>query len=325
MSSGTPAPAEGGRRGSRLWSAVWHRPESPTNLAAARVLLAATALWIVLSRFDLPSILTLPQEFLDFVTPARRARFFLVLGPTVDRILYALLHLSLAATIMGCWPRVAAFSSGLLLYHFAPFETIIWTTNPYLRGFTIPALGLLILSFSSAGNAGRLWPRRRTGETPGAGPSGWPLRLIQLLFTQIYFFSGYAKLFWSGPAWVTGENIRGWLLVLDQQVLGTPSLATTLAGYPLVCLVMAWAGIGLDLAFPLVLVSRVARLVMVPLAFLFHVANAALFHIYFQNTTLLLLFVDWHSLFSGVGLRGGHRPGGSPSPAHRVETCRSTI
>jgi hypothetical protein len=280
--------------GSSAWARFWYAPEPALNLSAARVLLAAAGLWVVLSRHDLPSILAYPPELWDGVSPERRLRFLMVFGVGFERALYALLHLALVGALVGLWPRVACFASGLLLYHFAPFETIIRTPNPYLRGLTIPCLGLLVMSFSRCGDALAVWPRPR--ERPG--PSGdyrWPLRLVQVLFCQIYLFAGWSKLFTTGWSWASAENVRGHLLALNQALVAPPSasLGYAVAAHPLACSALAWAGLALEFAFPLVLFSSTARWVLLPAAALFHAANSVLFRIFFQNAPLLLLFVDW--------------------------------
>lgn len=283
--------------GASAWARFWYGPEAARNLAAARILLAATALWVVLSRHDLPSILAYPPEMWAGVSPERRVRFLMVFGVGFERALHALLHVALVCALVGLRPRVACFLSGVLLYHFAPFETIIRTANPYLRGLTIPCLGLLIVSFSRCGDALALWPRPR-GR---AGPSGdyrWPLRLVQVLFCQIYLFAGWSKLFVTGWSWASAENVRGHLLALNQALVADPgaSWGYAVARHPLACSVLAWAGLALEFAFPLVLFSSTARWVLLPAAALFHAANSILFRIFFQNVPLLLLFVDWEAL-----------------------------
>ncbi len=274
---------------SARWEAFWHASTSGRNLAIARVLLAGTALWMVLSRFDLPSVLAFPAEMWAGVGPARRARFGLGAPLALEQTLYAALHATLVAALLGLYPRVACLASGLLLYHFAPFETIIRSPNPYLRGFTIPTLGLLILSFAPGVGRWRVFPQA-DDDAPA-----WPLRLVQVLLCQIYFFAGYAKLVTSGLEWPAAENIRRYLLLLNQGLSNAPtgSLGYAVADLPWACALLGWGGLALELLFPLVLFSRVARLVLLPLAVLFHVGNGALFRIFFQNVFLLLLFVDW--------------------------------
>lgn len=281
---------------SAAWDRFWHRPGSPVNLGAARVLLAAVGLWMVLSRPDLPSLLAFPAELWMNVTPERRLRFLMVLPLGAERALYALLHVTLLCALLGLFPRVASFASGLLLYHFAPFETVIRTANPYLRGFTIPCLGLLVMACARSGDAVTLpglWRRR---APPEAAPAyRWPLALVQVFFCQIYFFAAYSKLFTTGWAWLEAGNIRGHLLVLNQALSADPvaSWGYALARHPALCALVAWVGIAGEFAFPLVLVSERARRLLLPLAALFHVANSLLFRIFFQNVWLLLLFVDW--------------------------------
>jgi hypothetical protein len=292
----TVSPPDGARS---AWSAFWYRPASARQLAGARVLLASTALWVVLSRADLPSVLSFPPELWGQVSFERRLRFLMLFPIGVERALWAALHVSLAAALLGVRPRAACLASGLLLYHFAPFETIIRTANPYLRGLTIPTLGLLALSFSRCGDALALTSSPRAASMPAKSwEYAWPLRLVQVFFCQIYLFAGYSKLFASGGAWLAGTNLRGHLLVLNQALSERPEATWgyALARHEGLCTAAAWAGLGIELAFPLVLISRPARLVLLPAALAFHVANSLLFRIFFQNVPLLLLFVDWTRL-----------------------------
>jgi hypothetical protein len=294
--SAAPADAAGS-----AWSAFWYGGGSARRLAATRILLSAVALWVVLSRADLPSLLAFPQELWANVTPERRLRFLMLLPLGVERALYALLHATLLCALLGVWPRAACLASGLLLYHFAPFETIIRTPNPYLRGLTIPTLGLLVLSFSRSGDALALAAGRPGGAPAPSWQYAWPLRLVQVFFCQIYLFAAYSKLFASGWSWLSSASIRGHLLVLNQALSEPPeaSWGYALARHPALCAGVAWAGLALELAFPLVLVSGTARVILLPAAFAFHLANSVLFRIFFQNVPLLLLFVDWDRLLPG--------------------------
>lgn len=270
------------------WNRFWFDSEAPLNLAVTRILLAATALWIVLSRRDLPTILEFPRAIWSTVLPERRLRFLILFDVTTERVLWILLHVVLIALIVGIATRWAALAAGLLLYHFGAMETIIWTGNPYLRGYTIPSLGLLIVAASWSAGAFRgepSWHHR------------WPLRLIQVLFAQIYFFSAWAKLYRSGLAWLSAENMRNYIIGIDQ-MLDIPHTPMNLwiANHPTVAVTMAVCGILIDALFPLVLVSRAARWILLPVAAIFHLANGVIFHIWFQNAPLLLMFVDWRGV-----------------------------
>lgn len=297
------------------WDRFWYRPAPAVDLAALRILLAAVGLWMVLSRHDLPGMLAFPGELWRNVSAERRLRFGMVLPLGLERALYWTLHGALMCALLGVRARAACFVSGLLLYHFAPFETIIRTANPYLRGFTIPCLGLLILSFARSGDALTLERalRRKARETPARNPEyRWPLALVQVLFCQIYFFAAWSKLATTGWAWLEAGNIRGHLLVLNQALTANPeaSWGYALARHPALCAAVAWTGLVFELVFPLVLFSDRARRVLVPLALAFHAANSVLFRIFFQNAPLLLMFVGWDGLVRRVRRRAA--PAGAP-------------
>ena len=108
--------------GPSAWARFWFGPEPARNLAAARILLAAAALWVVLSRHDLPSIAAYPPELWAGVSPERRLRFLMVFGAGLERALYAVLHAALVFAIVGLWllvaPGLPAALTGVLV-HFA--------------------------------------------------------------------------------------------------------------------------------------------------------------------------------------------------------------
>jgi vitamin K-dependent gamma-carboxylase-like protein len=269
------------------FDAFWFADEPVENLTMARILLALTALWVVLSRAGLPSVLQFPRELWETVPLERRLRFLLVGSFAVERLLWAVLHVSLLAAMMGWVTRWSCLASGLLLYHFAPLETIIWTPNPYLRGLTIPCLGLLFFAFADATG----------GASKTAVRPVLPLRLTQTVFCSIYFFAGYAKLFWSGLAWMQGRNMRLYLLGLDQFLgLHTP-VALRLAEWDGLCTAIAVSGLVFEIIFPIVLFVPASRRFFIPAAVFFHVANSMLFHVFFHDIALLLLFANWHWAF----------------------------
>jgi hypothetical protein len=264
----------------RAWRRFVDASAPPREITAARILLAGTALWIVLSRPDLLRLLELPAESWSMVPWARRLRFGLVLPPGVEWGLWATLHLALVAALFGVKPRLTCALAAVLLFHFAPLEAILWTPNPYLRGLTLPVLGLVVVSAARPGD-------------------GWPVRLIRVLLVQAYFFAGWAKLAESGLWWATADNLRGWLLALDQHYQAPEmgaSLARALAASPAACWILAVGGLAFELLSPLVLFSRRARLLFVPVALAFHLVNALAFHIVFQEFPLVLLFLDWDAV-----------------------------
>src|SRR5262249_17846401 len=126
---------------------------------------------------------------------------------------------------------------------------------------------------------------------------------VQLFLCQVYLFAGYAKLYRVGPGWVSAENLRAWLLVFNQQdqVAVFHSLGPWIAERPALCLASAVLALALDLGFIVVLFSRAARRLVLPLALVAHLAILLGMNIAFLNVPQLLVFVDWAWL---LGPRG---------------------
>jgi hypothetical protein len=281
----------------RSWNRFWFQSLPPTGLIAARAIVAANALWILLSLRDLPDIVAWPTEFWASVAGSTKLRYLAgVLPAEAEYALYALLPLALLAALFGFRPRIACLISGLLLYHFAPLQEIfISRIGPFFGGTTLPVLALLVFAIA---------------RTPrwGADPSpdfAWPLRLVQVLLSLNYLFAGYSKLFYSGLSWMTAENIRETLYQVATWGPTAPPWAAFVAAQPALCWVVAIATIPLELLFPLVLFSQTAARVLVPATLIGHFLIIPVFGIFFYNMPLLLLFVDWDGAGRWLGAAAG--------------------
>lgn len=277
-----------------IWDRVWFRPASPLGPLAARTLLSAQALWILLSRPDLPDLVSWPPEFWRTMDPFLPLRFAIVGLPLpAERALFVVLHGSLAGALLGIAPRLSCGLSALLLYHFAPFEELVaGMPHTCFGGLTLPVLGLFILSFSAA---------PRWGERDASPEYRWPVVLIQLLFSFSYFFPGLAKLRFAGLGWFTADNIRGWAIL--NYPITHPPWALWVASSSVVCWALALATMTLELLFPLVVFSRTAARILVPLALLFHFGILETLRYVFLSAPLLLLFLDWDALHRRWGPR----------------------
>lgn len=258
-------------------------PAGPRLLRATRVVLAAQALWIVLSRPDLPELAAWPSVFWSGVEPSLLARF--ALGPlpvALERARFAALIVALVLTLAGVWPRVSGAVAACLLYQFAPMEELfIGIPHTSFGGLTTPTLGLFLLAFAEA-------PPR---EAPPSPEFRWPVTLTRLVFSFGYFFPLLAKLRHSGAAWFTAENMRNWML-LNQPFTGAP-WGTVVAGSDALCWALALGTLVFELTFPLAVFSRRAAWVLVPAAALFHAGIVLVLGYFFTSLPLLLLFVEW--------------------------------
>lgn len=269
------------------WDGFWFRPATPLGLVAARALLSAQALWIVLSRPDLAEVVAWPAEFWTGVGPLRAARYLVFgLPAPVERAMYLALPALLAASLVGLCSRLSCAASALLLYHFAPFEEIlIRTPGLHFRGLTLPILGLFVLAMART-------PQLRDEPSP---EYRWPLALVQLLFSLNYFFAFLGKLHESGPGWFSAENMRQFALFAQSWEVPAPWAAAVAASVPLSAAIAAGTLV-VEAGFPLVLFSRTAARILVPLAALGHVGIMRTLGIFFPSLLLLLLYLDWDAL-----------------------------
>lgn len=277
------------------WDWFWFQHPSALNLAVARVLVAAQALWILLSR-DYPAISGLPSVFWSQVDPSTMWRYLVFPGhPGLERILLVVALLALGGALVGIYARVCCAIAGILLYHLAPLEGIIWISTPYVRGLTIPVLALIILSLSRCDDRLSLvTPGRPSEPKPGLAYS-WQLRLIQLLICEIYLFSGWSKIVRTGLDWVSADNIRRWILYLvqDPEVARFQALGLWIASHPTICLLIAIGALALEFGFVSVMFSSTARRWLVPAALAFHIGIAYTMNLTFVTALLLLIFVNW--------------------------------
>lgn len=276
---------------SREWVAFWHGPEPELNLAAARVIFAGQALWVLASR-DLAALAALPAPFWDTVPEAVRWRYLLLpalssMAPSLQMLAFAML----VAFAAGLRPRLTGVLAGLLLYHLAPLETLLWTPSPYERGLTIAIPALLALSF--------------------AGKAGWGLRLARLFLAQVYFFAGWSKLVRVGFEWISAGNLRQWLLLFNEQdqLVVFRRLGPWLAERPGLCLAIGALTVAVELTFPLAVFVPRTRPLLVGAVATMHVGIFFGMNIVFLNLPQLLVFVDWERVRRR--LRPGHAPAAS--------------
>ena len=298
-------------RAASAWDGLWCAPEPALDLAAARVVLALQALWILLSR-DLPALSALPPAFWSAVPAGARWRYLVFAGhQRLEVVLQAIALLALLGVVLGVGARACCFAAGLLLYHLAPLETLFYTASPWAAGLTVPVLGLLVLAAAPCADALALRPSR-----PRAGPRdyGWALRLVRLFAAEAYLFSGWAKLRAAGLSWASAANIRAWLLLSNQDdqlaVFTGPGL--WIADRPLLCALMGAAALLLDLGFVAAVFWRRGRPWLVALAAAFHLGILVTQNYAFLGAPLLLLFVDWEGWARRLRPRAQAAEGASP-------------
>jgi hypothetical protein len=122
---------------------------------------------------------------------------------------------------------------------------------------------------------------------------GWPVRTAAVIVAGAYFFAGFAKLVYSGPAWVTSDNMR-WILYSTSHT----DLALFIADRPWLAHLLAAATLLLELSFPLVLWKQRAAWVFVPSAIALHAGIWLAMGLDYsaQAATVLVVLTNWPAL-----------------------------
>ena len=261
---------------------AWFANATHRDFLAARTVVGFNALWLVLSRPDLPDMTAIPAVFWKHVLPTQRVRFLaFAFPPAVEQALYAILVAALVLFLLGRWTWICGWIAAALLYRFGALEPLVGSTGLlWFQGFTHPIVGLAVIAAASG--------RGRTAQE-----DRWSVGALRALFALYYFLCGYEKLAVIGPRWISVENIRSLLVVQQERGVFHTPLAPALAASPTACGIIAVTTIVVELLFPLVLVSTVARRVLVPLAVIGHVGIALALGLVFPNWPFLLLYVDW--------------------------------
>ncbi len=177
---------------------------------------------------------------------------------------------------------------------------------------TLVVLASWALACSRAGDAwsmdAAIRERVRRGTQKGPGgrtrerivPSGeytWPIRFVWVAMSLIFCAAGISKVRHSGISWILSDSFR--LLLLRQQYHisdGDPltTWGVVVAAHPWLTHAMAGTALCVELFFPLVLVSRRIRAVLVPAGLLFLAGIRLLMGPTFEQFMMCYVFwVPW--------------------------------
>ena len=139
--------------------------------------------------------------------------------------------------------------------------------------------------------------RRNPSSTDISARYGWPVRVAMVVVAGGYFFTGLAKLIFSGPAWFSSDNLR-WILYAASDGRMTP---------------VAFATLVVEIGAPVVLWKPRAARLFVPGVVLLHASIWATMGLDYSAwaITAAVVFVDWPSL-------AGRVRAGAPMTARRT-------
>ncbi len=288
----------------RAWNRFFFEPWPASRLATARIALMV-ALLLRFGRRDFTRFGRLPEEFyrpqgpflwFDWPQPTEAVLHGVWLGFLVCATC-ALIGLATRRSVLGSLVALT-----VLLGAQSSFGKVS-------HGSLVALWSLLLLSAGPSGDVLSVdaWWRRRRAVRMGVPrevlahpPSGrytWPVRLAMLHLALFYFFSGWTKLMVSGVAWADGDALRSFLLYK-----GEP-LGVFIAGSLWACRLLSIGTLGLELTFPLGVLSRHLRWPFLLGGVGMHLGIGWTMSTWFYGTLMVyLLFVDWPRL-GGIGVR----------------------
>jgi len=271
------------------------RPTPPNDLAICRILFYAL-LFVQYLGTDFAGYGDLPASFYNTL-PLFHLLHIPILSVKYLAMLEGAFKLALLGSCLGRFTKLSTFTAAITGSY------LLSVPNNFGRaghGDGVIIILLWVLAFSYCGDAWSL-DRKFSGRSDPPAASGeytWPIRMVWILMSLVYFGAGCTKLYDSGLAWVTSDNMA--LNFLAHQV--NNSNPTLDWGRHLARL--AWFSKGLaaftlvlELGFPLALFNRTARKLWVPGMFFAHVGIALLMGVFFTQFMYTYIFwIPWSAL-----------------------------
>ncbi len=173
--------------------------------------------------------------------------------------LFTLLLASLVASSLGWMTRISLAISTVLYLYFTTLDAI-GTITKYT---VIASHVLLLLTLSRCGDVWSIDALRRGGESPRSAV--WPRRMMQFMLCSTYFGAAMTKL--HTPSYFNGDQMMWWILT---HINGQHPLGESMAYYPALLSVGAYAAILWEITFSFLCWRGWARYVMIGLGVGFH-------------------------------------------------------
>lgn len=280
-------------------------PGDPRRLAAVRIGLCAL-LAARLAGGPYPELATQPEALF------RPISFLRLLdrmpSPEAVAVLQAF---ALGAAVLATVGLLTRFTLPAAWLAALPLVAMTSSLGKVVHNDVLLLLCLVPLLPAPAGAAWSLDARQRPVARPGPA-FGWPVRTAMVVVAGAYFFSGLAKLFHAGPAWVASGNLR-WVLYASSDAQPEPNpFALFVADRPLLAQLIAAATLAVELGFPLVLWRPGLAWLFVPAVVAMHAGIGLAMHLDYSvmAATVLVVLVDWPALADRIR-------GQRPAPAGR--------
>ncbi|HEY9303862.1 MAG TPA: HTTM domain-containing protein, partial [Mycobacterium sp.] len=239
-------------RVTEVWRSFWFQPQPAYTLGLVRMAFGMLAIgWTISLLPDLPSLFG-PHGIVSR-QPGGAFYWGVFAIWNSDRALligWVVLLVSSIVLMIGWHSRLAAVAVFVLIISFQHRDPLVWNS-----GDVVVRIEALVLALSPCGAALSLDQRRGSGTFWSAQErSRWPVRLLQVQLSLIYFASALAKI--NGNAWPHGTAVSYALRLQDLVLLSTPHWFTN---NTLLMNTASWGIIALELALAILVWNRRLR------------------------------------------------------------------
>jgi hypothetical protein len=290
------------------WNHFWFEPGPAVTLGTCRLLFfGALFLW------------QLPHDFSPW---GAYSRVFWMPIPLFERLGLRPLDPSLLTFVQIVW-KASLFLSAIGLFA-RPAMLVAFALGTYLMGMphnfgqtqhfdTLVVFASLALALSRAGDAvsidALVYAARegRSRQSADDGEYTWPIRFIWVAMALIFCAAGISKLRHSGLEWILSDNMA--LLLLRQQYHISDGEPLTrwgifVARHGWLAQGLAAASVSIETLFPLAIISRRARYVLVPAGLGMLIGIRALMGPTFEQFMMCYVFwVPWAQVIAAVRSR----------------------
>jgi len=247
------------------WSRFWFTPSSPVDLGVGRLLFFA-GVFVIYAREDVSAWGAVSEAFW-LPLPLFTALHLKPLLPDVLGVLQVVWRVSLLLSAVGLFTRASMVVASLLGVY------LLGLPHNFGQTYHFDAVLVIAMGILACSKAADAWSidvlLKGDRGLKCSGEYTWPIRAIWVAVSLVFFAAGLAKLRYGGLAWITSGNMsilltRALYHVSDADPLTRAGL--WIAAHHGLSSTVAAAAVATEVAFPAALVSRRARMVLVPAA-----------------------------------------------------------
>jgi hypothetical protein len=307
------------------WGRFWFEPAPPTDLGACRALFYGALLLLYLDRDfsawgEVSLVFWMPTTFF-------RILHLPVLSPDALVVLQVIWKAALGLSCLGLFTRLSTATTFVLGFYLLGLPHCFGATS---HGDAILVFVFGIMALSRCGDslsmdevrrAMRRGSDRWSRRAARSGEYTWPVRMVWVLMSLVFFAAGVAKLRASGLEWVLSDSMS-LMLIRSNYGFQNPlsHWGLYVAQWAWLCHLLAAGTIAIEVGFPLSLVSRVARWMIVPGAFLMQFGIRFLMGPVFDAFMVCYLFwIPWDRVADRIAARQ-LQVAPAPTPAAPVQS-----